>query len=586
MGVGDRAYCRKSSSAGVKGRIRNMVIISSLKIQLKLSLKSSLSEAKTTDRLSLQDILDSKEALTKKAAKILGIKPAEIASLEILKHSIDARKKPQLFQVYTVGITLTNPQSEERVVKRCKNKQVTIYTPHPYLFPSAVSAELPKAKLPYRPVVIGTGPAGLFCGYMLAKHGYQPILLERGFDVDTRTKDVEAYWNGGRLNPESNVQFGEGGAGTFSDGKLNTLVKDPYGRNKEVLRIFVEFGAPEHILYESKPHIGTDLLKKVVVRMRHFIIENGGEVRFGAKVTGFLVNEGALCGVEVNHNEQLETTRAVLAIGHSARDTFTYLNEIQVPMEAKAFAVGMRVEHPQHRINVCMYGEELGSCLPAAPYKLTAKTSTGRGVYSFCMCPGGFVVDASSEPGQIAVNGMSYADRGGSHANSAIIVQVTPADFETEGALAGVEFQRTLEKMAYQLGKGHIPVQYYGDYVRNRPSEPQTDHEKPCIKGTYELTNLRGLLPSACETAFLEGMEQFDRIIPGFAAEDAILSGIESRTSSPVRIHRDDTLQSPAIKGLYPCGEGAGYAGGITSAAMDGILIAEAIATVHKSGMR
>lgn len=325
-----------------------MVIISSLKIQLKLSLKSSLSETKAADRLSLQDILDSKEALTKKAAKILGIKPAEIASLEILKHSIDARKKPQLFQVYTVGITLTNPQSEERVVKRCKNKQVTIYTPHPYLFPSAVSAELPeaelpKARLPFRPVVIGTGPAGLFCGYMLAKHGYQPILLERGFDVDTRTKDVEAYWNGGRLNPESNVQFGEGGAGTFSDGKLNTLVKDPYGRNKEVLRIFVEFGAPEHILYESKPHIGTDLLKKVVVRMRHFIIENGGEVRFGAKVTGFLVNEGALCGVEVNHNEQLETTRAVLAIGHSARDTFTYLNEIQVPMEAKAFAVGMRV---------------------------------------------------------------------------------------------------------------------------------------------------------------------------------------------------------------------------------------------------
>lgn len=555
-----------------------MIKVSTLKMQLNNNLEINLSDAKTADRLSLQDILDSKETLTKKAAKILGIQPAEISSLEILKHSIDARKKPQLFQVYTVGITLTNPQSEVRVVKRCKNKQVTIYAPHPYLFPSSVRAVLPRATLPFRPVVIGTGPAGLFCGYMLAKHGYQPILLERGFDVDTRTKDVEAYWNGGRLNPESNVQFGEGGAGTFSDGKLNTLVKDQYGRNKEVLRIFVEFGAPEHILYESKPHIGTDILKQVVVRMRNFIIENGGEVRFGAKVTGFMVNEGALCGVEVNHCEQIETTRAVLAIGHSARDTFTYLNEIQVPMEAKAFAVGMRVEHPQHKINACMYGEEQGRRLPAAPYKLTAKTSTGRGVYSFCMCPGGFVVDASSEPGQIAVNGMSYANRGGSHANSAIIVQVTPEDFEAEGALAGVEFQRSLEKKAYQLGNGSVPVQYYGDYVRNSPSESQTDREKPCIKGKYKLTNLRGLLPSACETAFLEGMEQFDRIIPGFAAEDAILSGIESRTSSPVRIHRDDTLQSPAIKGLYPCGEGAGYAGGITSAAMDGILIAETIA--------
>lgn len=555
-----------------------MIKVSTLKMQLNNNLEINLSDAKTADRLSLQDILDSKETLTKKATKILGIQPAEISSLEILKHSIDARKKPQLFQVYTVGITLTNPQSEVRVVKRCKNKQVTIYAPHPYLFPSSVRTVLPRAALPFRPVVIGTGPAGLFCGYMLAKHGYQPILLERGFDVDTRTKDVEAYWNGGRLNPESNVQFGEGGAGTFSDGKLNTLVKDQYGRNKEVLRIFVEFGAPEHILYESKPHIGTDILKQVVVRMRNFIIENGGEVRFGAKVTGFMVNEGALCGVEVNHCEQIETTRAVLAIGHSARDTFTYLNEIQVPMEAKAFAVGMRVEHPQHKINACMYGEEQGRRLPAAPYKLTAKTSTGRGVYSFCMCPGGFVVDASSEPGQIAVNGMSYANRGGSHANSAIIVQVTPEDFEAEGALAGVEFQRSLEKKAYQLGNGSVPVQYYGDYVRNSPSESQTDREKPCIKGKYKLTNLRGLLPSACETAFLEGMEQFDRIIPGFAAEDAILSGIESRTSSPVRIHRDDTLQSPAIKGLYPCGEGAGYAGGITSAAMDGILIAETIA--------
>lgn len=307
-----------------------MIKISSLKIELKTSLKNRLNETKTPARLTLQDILDSKETLMKKAAKLLGVKPEDISSLQILKHSIDARKKPQLFQVYTLGITLENHKLEEKTVKRCNNKQVTVQSQQPYTFPPSG-----KAKLPYRPVVIGTGPAGLFCGYMLAKHGYQPILLERGFDVETRSKDVEAYWHGGSLNPESNVQFGEGGAGTFSDGKLNTLVKDKYGRNGEVLRIFTEFGAPAHILYESKPHIGTDILKQVVVGMRNFIIENGGEVRFGAKVTGLLVDDGTLCGVEVNHCEQLQTTRAVLAIGHSARDTFTYLNALHVPMEAK-----------------------------------------------------------------------------------------------------------------------------------------------------------------------------------------------------------------------------------------------------------
>ncbi|MDE7476601.1 MAG: FAD-dependent oxidoreductase, partial [Lachnospiraceae bacterium] len=263
--------------------------------------------------------------------------------------------------------------------------------------------------------------------------------------------------------------------------------------------------------------------------------------------------------------------------------TFKYLDSIHIPMEAKAFAVGMRVEHPQSLINECMYGREHGNELLAAPYKLTAQTSTGRGVYSFCMCPGGYVVNASSEPGQIAVNGMSYADRGSNHANSAIIVQVTPADYVAEGALAGVVFQRQLEKKAYEMGKGKIPVQYYGDFLKNVSSAGKdSDENKPCMKGAYELTNIRGLLPAACEKAFIEGMEQFDRTISGFAGESAILSGIESRTSSPVRINRDENLQSPAVRGLYPCGEGAGYAGGITSAAMDGILTAEQIAVRFK----
>lgn len=537
-------------------------------------IKTEITFDKSGKKLELKDLLDGKEVLHKKAAKTLGISVEEIDHVSILKHSIDARKKPKLYQVYTLGVALRNSKQEEKVVKRCKNNNVALQIQREYSFPQTGNQILKNA-----PVIIGTGPAGLFCGYMLARHGYCPILLERGYDVDTRTKDVEEYWNGGTLNPESNVQFGEGGAGTFSDGKLNTLVKDKNGRNKEVLRIFVEFGAPEQILYESKPHIGTDVLKSVVANMRNYIIENGGDVRFGSKVTGIETQDGHLSAVIVNDTDIIKTTQAVLAIGHSARDTFAYLNQLHVSMEAKAFAVGMRVEHPQQLINACMYGSEYGNRLPAAPYKLTAQTSVGRGVYSFCMCPGGYVVNASSEGGRIAVNGMSYSDRASHNANSAIIVQVTPQDYDCDGALAGIEFQRQLEEKAYELGKGKVPVQYYGDY-RGNTSSVACDNtiNKPCIKGEYTLTNLRGLLPEACEKAFLEGMEQFDKTIHGFAADDAILSGIESRTSSPVRIHRDEELQSPTIKGLYPCGEGAGYAGGITSAAMDGILIAEKIA--------
>lgn len=538
-------------------------------------IKTEIRFDKSDRRLELKDLLDSEEVLQKKAAKILSVNMTDVSDIVILKHSIDARKKPQLFQVYTLGLSLKNKRLEERTVKRCKNSNVALYTPHEYQFPTSGEVQLTQ-----RPVIIGMGPAGLFCGYMLALHGYKPVVLERGSDVDTRTKDVEAYWNGGSLNPESNVQFGEGGAGTFSDGKLNTLVKDKNGRNREVLRIFVESGAPEQILYESKPHIGTDILKKVVVNMRQAIIENGGEVRFGAKVTGLEIAEGVLCGVRINESEVLPTTQAVLAIGHSARDTFTYLDQIKIPMEPKAFAVGMRVEHPQSLINECMYGKEHGNRLPAAPYKLTAQTSTGRGVYSFCMCPGGYVVNASSEPGRIAVNGMSYSDRGGSHANSAIIVQVTPEDYGADGPLAGVVFQRQLEEKAYLIGNGCVPVQYYGDYKHSQnsgegiePGRPQPD-----VKGAYVFSDLRGLLPYSCEQAFIEGMEQFDKVIRGFAGDQVLLSGIESRTSSPVRICRDDSLQCPMVRGLYPCGEGAGYAGGITSAAMDGMRVAEQIA--------
>lgn len=526
-------------------------------------------------KLSIQEMLDDTEVLKHKTARLLKIKESDIASIQILKHSIDARKKPQIFQVYSLGIKL-NRLAEDTVVKKCKNVNVMISEQVEYHFPEAGTKKLSK-----RPVIIGMGPAGLFCGYMLALHGYRPILLERGCDVETRTKDVEEYWQGGILKADSNVQFGEGGAGTFSDGKLNTLVKDKNGRNKEVLRIFVHAGAPEEILFENKPHIGTDILKKVVVSMREEIIQNGGEVRFESKVTALKTENEKVTGVVINGKEEIQTNHVVLAIGHSARDTFLYLNSIHLPMESKSFAVGMRVEHPQELINEVMYGKEHGMELPAAPYKLTAKTSMDRGVYSFCMCPGGYVVNASSEEGRIAVNGMSYSDRSSRNANSAIIVQVTPNDFVAEGPLAGVEFQRRLEEKAFMAGNGKVPVQYYEDYVKDKESEETPDYQKPCIKGKYAYTNLRGILPEECEKAFIEGMEHFDKVIPGFAAKDAILAGIESRTSSPVRIHRDENLQSPAIKGLYPCGEGAGYAGGITSAAMDGIYIAEKIAECY-----
>ena len=541
-----------------------MIIINQLKSEMKWKGR----------RLTIREMLDEPHILKQKVARQLKIKESDITSVQILKHSIDARKKPQIYQVYSLGVKL-NKLSEEAVVKKCKNANVLFSQQVEYHFPGTGTK-----KLTERPVIIGMGPAGLFCGYMLALHGYRPIILERGCDVETRTKDVEAYWNGSALKPESNVQFGEGGAGTFSDGKLNTLVKDKYGRNKEVLRIFVEAGAPEEILYESKPHIGTDVLKKVVVAMREEIIRYGGEVHFESKVTGLHIENGEVTGVVIGE-EEIKTNQVVLAIGHSARDMFAHLDSIGLPMESKAFAVGMRVEHPQRLINEVMYGKEHGEELPAAPYKLTAKTSVGRGVYSFCMCPGGYVVNASSEKGRIAVNGMSYSDRNSQNANSAIIVQVTPQDYASDGPLAGVEFQRRLEESAYRVGNGKIPVQYLEDYIADKQSKEREKWNTPCIKGEYTYSNLRGILPQECEQAFMEGMKHFDKVIPGFGAGDAILAGMESRTSSPIRIHREENLQSPAVKGLYPCGEGAGYAGGITSAAMDGIYVAEKIAEIY-----
>lgn len=525
-----------------------------------------------------------KEQLTKKVAELLHIPTQEIEELLIIKQSIDARKKPEIFYSYTVEVRVKKEDKVlEGALKRGRGREQIGKS-------DRVIYEFPKpgtGKQLHRTVIVGAGPAGLFCAYFLALHGYRPVLLERGRNVDLRSADVEEFWKTGRLKPGSNVQFGEGGAGTFSDGKLNTLVKDKEGRNRAVLETFVKFGAKESILYDAKPHIGTDVLCKVVKNMREEILRLGGEVRFESQVTEVVLEEqwGEPCArrvsaVVINRQEVLPCEQLVLAIGHSARDTFSMLYEKGVPMEAKSFAVGLRVEHPQEMINESQYGRKDSGSLGAAPYKLTAQAANGRGVYSFCMCPGGYVVNASSEEGRLAVNGMSYSGRDGRNTNSAIIVAVTPKDYGSEHPLAGIAFQRKLEERAYRLADGKIPAQRYGEFkacVEQRDIPPVAGGFEPSCKGAYAWADVSTILPRECNQAFVEGMEAFGRQIKGFNRPDAILLGVESRTSSPVRIHREKNMQSQ-VAGLYPCGEGAGYAGGITSAAMDGVRAAEAIA--------
>lgn len=586
------------------------------------------------------DCKDERAALLKKAAKLLRMEPAAIQSLSLVKRSIDARKKPDICRVYTVDVKVADEQAVFRKI-RGKNGQIQLVEEKMYRFPAfektaaadaQTGAKAAVAQLPMRtvdrPMIVGAGPAGLFCGYMLAKAGFRPLLLERGREVHKRREDVERFWRDGVLDPGSNVQFGEGGAGTFSDGKLTTTVKDPKGRMREVLRIFVEAGAPEEILYEAKPHIGTDILIKVVENLRSQIIKWGGEVRFESQVTALLTEDDRaaeasalsrrITGVVAN-GEEIRGGAVVLAIGHSARDTFQMLHELQVPMEAKAFAVGLRMEHPREMIDRLQYGE-CGISLPAAAYKVTAQTASGRGVYSFCMCPGGYVVNASSESGRTAVNGMSYSGRDGANSNSAMIVTVSPADYETYGGtgpLAGIAFQRHLEERAYEIGQGRVPVERYGDFraavcagrgvqdsgdlrmttQRNGVStgiQPADRGGKlrarypgftPAIKGAWCFAPVHEILPAFLNQALVEGIDSIGRKMPGFADGDAYLSGVESRTSSPIRILRDETGQS-ALQGLFPCGEGAGYAGGITSAAMDGILIAEKVAMLYADVLR
>lgn len=514
------------------------------------------------------------EDLVKEIIKVLKVKPEELLHYEIIKKSIDARKKSNLCYVYSVEVKVKN----ENNISKIKNPNISMSERILYNIKPTGSHSLK-----HRPVIVGMGPAGLFAALMLARNGYCPILIDRGDEVDERVKKVEGFWNTGILDPDSNVQFGEGGAGTFSDGKLNTMVKDEWGRNREVLETFVKHNAPPEILYMNKPHIGTDRLREVVKGIREEIRELGGEIHFRTCLTKVFTSENKVTGIELNHKDRIDCDVLVLAIGHSARDTFLVMKEAGLSMDAKPFAIGLRIEHPQELVGFNQYGKEFTK-LPAADYKLTHKSSNGRGIYSFCMCPGGFVVNSSSEEGGMVVNGMSNYKRDEKNANSALIVTVTTEDFmefyEEHGVLAGVEFQRKWERLAFKEGGGKIPLQLYKDLL-NYKSSDTIGNITPNLKGDYKLSNLRNCLPDYVIQSIIEGITAFDRIIPGYANKDALLSGVETRTSSPVRMNRGENYESN-IGGIYPCGEGAGYAGGITSAAMDGIKVYEGIAGKYK----
>jgi len=517
--------------------------------------------------------------LTQAILERLAIEPSVMRGFTIHKRSYDARKKSNIILIYAVDVDTTD---DAGILARRKHD--VHLSPSPNMEYRVVAHGVNSDGRQSRPVVIGMGPCGLFAALILAQMGLNPIILERGKTVRERTKDTFGFWRKRELNPESNVQFGEGGAGTFSDGKLYSQIKDPKHYGRKVLTEFVKAGAPEEILYVSKPHIGTFRLVKMVEAMRQEIVALGGEIRFEQRVTDFHIDEQdgvrQLRGLTLATGEHIATEHVVLAIGHSARDTFEKLYERGVYIEAKPFSIGFRVEHPQSLIDTCRFGPNAGHpILGAADYKLVHHAKNGRAVYSFCMCPGGTVVAAASEPGRVVTNGMSQYSRAERNANSAIVVSISPEDYPGH-PLAGIEFQRRLEEKAFELGGGNYsaPGQLMGDFVAGKAST-EFGAVVPSYKPAVHLTDLATILPDYAVEALREAFPAFDKQVRGYFKHDAVLTGLETRTSSPIRIkRRDDDLQSLNTRGLFPAGEGAGYAGGILSAGVDGIKVAEAVA--------
>ncbi len=514
---------------------------------------------------------ESEELLKEKAGKILRISPEGIKSIKIEKESIDARKKPLKF-IYTV---LLEVNQEKEVLRKNNDPQVSAYTS-----PEIRILPLGEEKMVDPPVIVGLGPAGLFAGLKLAREGYRPIILEQGEPMAERDRSVDHFMQMGILNPKSNIQFGEGGAGAYSDGKLTTRIKDP--RVHDVLDILIHHGAPDEIAYQAKPHVGTDLLKGIVVDMRKEIIALGGKIHFNTTFTGLIQSRGKLTGIKTSEGD-LSCQILLLALGHSARETYEMLFATGVAMEAKPMAVGVRIENLQWRIDEAQYGLAYKHPrLKPAEYALKHKLKNGRGVYSFCMCPGGTVVPASSEEGMLAVNGMSYHDRAGTNANSAIVVSVTPRDYGNH-PLDGLAFQRRMEKACFSAtGNYHASVQKVEDFFQGKVTSDFTEVMPSYLPGVMP-GNLKEILPYFVSESLDAGLHEFERKVPGFTKHGAVMTGVETRTSSPLRILRGSNLESISIEGLYPVGEGAGYAGGIVSSAVDGLKVAEAIISKYQS---